>query len=73
MRRFDCTYNPSRADRWISDMESSLPQKARQARSRRRLIAAFLIYGTMVAGLLGFFAVFPDAITRETQAEARLP
>jgi hypothetical protein len=23
----------------------------------------------MVAGLLGFFAVFPDAITRETQAE----
>jgi hypothetical protein len=51
-------------------MESSLPRKARQARSRRRLIAAFLIYGTMVASLLGFFAVFPDAITHETQAEA---
>jgi len=50
-------------------MESSLPQKARQASSRRQLITAFLIYGTMVAGLLGLFAVFPDAITRETQAE----
>ena len=50
-------------------MESSLPQKARQVRSRRRLITAFLVYGAMVAGLLGFLAVFPDANTHETRVE----
>ncbi|NOJ42742.1 hypothetical protein [Bradyrhizobium australiense] len=48
-------------------MESSLLPKERQAKSRRWLITAFLIYGTMVAGLLGFFAVFPDDITHETE------
>ncbi|MEH2534761.1 hypothetical protein V1277_005943 [Bradyrhizobium sp. AZCC 1588] len=49
-------------------MESSLPPKERQANSRRRLITAFLIYGTMVVGLLGFFVIFPNA-ANETVAE----
>jgi len=51
-------------------MESSPPRKERQANTRRWLLTAFLIYGTMVAGLLGFVAVFPEAITQETQAES---
>ncbi|MEH2626610.1 hypothetical protein V1292_004665 [Bradyrhizobium sp. AZCC 1719] len=49
-------------------MESSLPPKERQANSRRWLITAFLIYGTMVGGLLGFFVIFPNA-ANETEAE----
>ena len=48
-------------------MESSFPQ--RKARTRRWLITAFLIYGAMIAGLLGFVAVFSDNDTHETAAE----
>ncbi len=40
-----------------------------QARSRHWLRMAFLIYGTMVAGLLGFFIVFPDTKTQGTQGQ----
>ena len=50
-------------------MESSFPQKARQANSRRWLITAFTIYGTMVVGLLGFLIVFPDTKSHGTQGE----
>ena len=39
-------------------MESSLPQQKHQATKRRWLITAFAIYGTMIAGILGYFAVF---------------
>jgi hypothetical protein len=49
-------------------MESSLPPKERQANSRRWLMTAFLIYGSMVAGLLGFIAIFPNA-AKETSGE----
>ena len=50
-------------------MESSLPPRERQANSRRLLRTAFLIYGIMVAGLLGFFIAFPDTTTHGTQGE----
>jgi len=50
-------------------MESSLPQQKPQANTRRWLITAFLIYGTMVAGLLGFLVIFPGAITHEAEIE----
>ena len=50
-------------------MESSLPQQKHRARTRRRLIVFFLIYGVMIAGLLGYFAVFPDHLTREAALE----
>jgi hypothetical protein len=46
-------------------MESSLPQQKRKANTRRWLMTAFLIYGTMVFGLLGFLLIFPGAITHE--------
>ncbi|WP_028345694.1 hypothetical protein [Bradyrhizobium murdochi] len=49
-------------------MESLLPAKERQANSRRWLIAGFLIYGTMIVGLLGFFVIFPNA-ANETETE----
>jgi hypothetical protein len=39
------------------------------ASTRRRLRAAFLIYGMMVVGLLGFFVIFPDMKTLGTQGE----
>lgn len=48
-------------------MESSLPQQKRKANTRRWLMTAFLIYGTMIAGLLGYFIVFPETTTHETQ------
>ena len=35
--------------------------------SRRSLRTAFLIYGMIVFGLLGFFIVFPDMKPRGTQ------
>ena len=38
-------------------------------KSRRWLRTAFLIYGMMVGGLLGFFIVFPDTKTHGTQGE----
>ena len=50
-------------------MESSLPRQKRQANARRWLITAFLIYGTMVAGLLGYFIAFPDMTAHGTQGE----
>ena len=50
-------------------MESSPSPKERQARTRRWLRTAFLIYGTMVVGLLGFFILFPDTRTHGTQGE----
>jgi len=40
-----------------------------QTRSRHWLRTAFLIYGMMVVGLLGFFIVFPDTKTHGTQGE----
>ena len=40
-----------------------------KTKSRRWLRTAFLIYGVMVAGLLGFFIVFPDTKTHGTQGE----
>ena len=40
-----------------------------KARSRHWLRTAFLIYGIMVVGLLGFFIVFPDMKTHGTQGE----
>jgi hypothetical protein len=51
-------------------MESSLPQQKRRANTRRWLITAFLIYGVMIAGLLGYFAVFHDHVTHEAAVEA---
>ena len=50
-------------------MESSLLPTERQANSRRLLRTAFLVYGIMVVGLLGFFIVFPDTKTHGTQGE----
>ena len=50
-------------------MESSLPQQKHKANTRHWLITAFLIYGTMVVGLLGYFIVFPDTTTHTTQGE----
>ena len=50
-------------------MESSPPPGERQTNSRRLLRTAFLIYGIMVVGLLGFFIVFPDMKTHGTQGE----
>jgi hypothetical protein len=38
-----------------------------KARSRHSLRTVFLIYGTIVVGLLGFFIVFPGAKTPGTQ------
>lgn len=48
-------------------MSESHSDSERRARSKRALRTAFLIYGIMVAGLLGFFIVFPDMKPRGTQ------
>jgi hypothetical protein len=40
-----------------------------KAKSRHGLRTAFLIYGVMVAGLLGFFIVFSDTTTHGTQGD----
>ena len=40
-----------------------------KAKPRNWLRTAFLIYGMMVVGLLGFFVVFPDTSNRGTQGE----
>jgi hypothetical protein len=50
-------------------MSESRSHSEHKARSRRWLRTAFLIYGTMVAGLLGYFIVFPDTGTHGTQGE----
>jgi hypothetical protein len=51
-------------------MPGPFSQQEHQARTPRWLITALLIYGIMIAGLL-VFAIFPDAITRETAEGAR--
>jgi hypothetical protein len=51
-------------------MAKSLSDKEHQAKPRRWLIAALLIYGTMVGGLLGYFVIFSDSMTEGMQAEA---
>jgi hypothetical protein len=48
-------------------MPESRTQSGRKAGSHHPLRAAFLIYGVIVAGLLGFFLVFPDMKSRGTQ------
>jgi hypothetical protein len=52
-------------------MAESFSGKKHQANPRRWLITAFLIYGTMLVGLVGYFAIFLDA-THELQAEKAL-
>ena len=51
-------------------MAKSLSDKEHQAKPRRRLITALVIYGTIVGGLLGYFVIFPDSTSQGTQAEA---
>jgi hypothetical protein len=54
-------------------MPESPTHSEQKAKSKRWLTTAFLIYGTMVVGLLGYFIVFPDTTTHGTQGEgARL-
>jgi hypothetical protein len=50
-------------------MAKSLSDKEHKTKSRHWLRTAFLIYGIMVVGLLGFFIVFPDTKTHGTQGE----
>ena len=50
-------------------MPESRSHSEHTAKSRHWLRTAFLIYGMMVAGLLGFFIVFPDTKTHGTQGE----
>ena len=48
-------------------MPDSRPAHERKARSTRSLRTAFLIYGMMVAGLLGFLVAFPEMKPQGTQ------
>ena len=50
-------------------MSESRSHSEQKAKSRHWLRTAFLIYGIMVAGLLGFFIVFPDTKTHGTQGD----
>ena len=50
-------------------MSKSRSDSEHKAKSRHWLRTAFLIYGIMVVGLLGFFIVFPDTKTHGTQGE----
>jgi len=50
-------------------MSESRSHSEHKAKSRHWLKTAFLIYGMMVGGLLGFFIVFPDTKTYGTQSE----
>jgi hypothetical protein len=50
-------------------MSESRSHSEDKTRSRRWLRTAFLIYGMMVGGLLGFFIVFPDTKSQGTQGE----
>ena len=50
-------------------MSESRSHSEHQTKSRHWLRTAFLIYGMMVVGLLGYFVVFPDAQTHGTQGE----
>jgi hypothetical protein len=51
-------------------MAKSLSDKEYKDSPRRRLITSLLIYGTMVVGLLGYFAAFPDSMTPSQHTEA---
>lgn len=48
-------------------MPETRSDSERRARSRSSLRTAFVIYGMMVAGLLGFFIVLPDMKNHGTQ------
>jgi hypothetical protein len=48
-------------------MPESRAQNERKAASSNSLRAAFAVYGIMVAGLLGYFVLFPDMRARGTQ------
>ena len=48
-------------------MSESSSHSERKARSGRALRTTFLIYGMMIAGLFGFFIVFPDFKPQPTQ------
>jgi hypothetical protein len=50
-------------------MPESRSPAEHKAKSRPWLRTAFLIYGAMVVGLLGFFIVFPDTKTPGTRGE----
>ena len=50
-------------------MSESRSYSEPKAKSRHWLRTAFLIYGMMVVGLLGFFIVFPETKTHGTQGE----
>jgi hypothetical protein len=50
-------------------MPESRSNSEQKAKSRSGLTTAFLIYGLMVVGLLGYFIVFPDTRTHGTQGE----
>jgi hypothetical protein len=50
-------------------MPESRSPREHKAQSGHWLKTAFLIYGMMVVGLLGFFVVFPNTTTRGTQGE----
>jgi hypothetical protein len=53
-------------------MSESRSDSDHKTKSVRWLKTAFLIYGMMVVGLLGFFVVFPDTKTHGTQGEGTL-
>jgi hypothetical protein len=48
-------------------MSESRSHSEHKAKSRHWLRTAFLIYGTMVGGLLGYFFLFPDTNPHVTQ------
>jgi len=54
-------------------MDSQMPESrspgGHKAKSKHWLRGAFLIYGLMVVGLLGFLVLFPDMRTQRTQGE----
>ena len=53
-------------------MSESRSHSEHKAKSRRWLRTAFLIYGVMVVGLLGFLIVFPDPKNHGTQGDGTL-
>jgi hypothetical protein len=50
-------------------MSESHSHSEHRAKSSRLRTTAFLIYGMMVGGLLGYFIIFPDTKTDGTQGE----
>jgi hypothetical protein len=57
----------SGADEWIWQMPESRTENERKASSHHSLRMAFMVYGIIVVGLLGFFILFPDMKARGTQ------